>query len=119
MQLQGRTKIEPWVLWWLYHDDVLTIREHGRACDVPLRILVHVNASFRVQDLVQPFLRTWRPWFRTYGEQRARPSRADYDHETEGETVHPVIILRADDLSRALKRWVVLQRGPHRSEILK
>ena len=94
VQLKRRANVETLALRRLYHDDSFAVWENHRVCDVSLMVFVDLYASFRIQYLVQPLLRTWllRRFLLT-GEQQAWPSSADYDNEADSDPVHAVIIL--------------------------
>jgi hypothetical protein len=98
VQLKGRAKIEPGTLWWLYVDDSLAVGQRDGAFDGSSMVLVHVNAAFRIQDLIQAFsrarLRRWavfrrRQGARSYGEKDHGNAERNCPHE---HIIHAAIV---------------------------
>lgn len=75
---------------WLYSDDWLAVGQRDRAFDGSTMVLVHVNAAFRIQDLIQAFSRARlrrravlrrRQGARSYGEKDHDDTERDRPHE--------------------------------------
>jgi hypothetical protein len=78
---------------WLYGDDSLAVGQRDRAFDGSSMVLVHVNAAFRMQHLIQAFscarLRRWAV-FRS-GQEAWRYDYEGYD-DAERDRLHEHII---------------------------
>lgn len=115
---------------WLYSDDSFAVGQRDRAFDGSSMVLVHVNAAFRIQDLIQAFscarLRRWAV-FRS-GQEAWSYDYEGYDdaerNRPHEHIIHARLCLGADKVNPAVfppspMRFAPAGRGAHRLNLPK